>query len=90
MTADASTSTSTSPPPTPATSVVSSWNPLNTLAFAGLRLSGEIDVALGGLGRVGYTDLHVGEKGAASAFSYCHSRGLYAGISFGGSLMFAR
>lgn len=76
---------------TPApTSAVASWNPMNTLSFGGLRLNGEIDVALGSLGRVGYTDLHVGEHGAATAFSYCHSRGLYAGISFGGSLMFAR
>mmetsp|Transcript_37848 Transcript_37848/g.70536 ORF Transcript_37848/g.70536 Transcript_37848/m.70536 type:complete len:498 (-) Transcript_37848:146-1639(-) len=85
------TPTDSQPATTPApTSAAASWNPLNTLAFAGVRLCGEIDVALGGVGRVGYSDLHVGEHGAATAFSYCHSRGLYAGISFGGSLMFAR
>ena len=71
-------------------STISSWNPFNTLSFGGVRINGEVDVALGSLGRVGYTDLHVGESGAATAFSYCHSRGLYAGISLGGSIMFSR
>lgn len=73
-----------------ASSSAGSWNPLNALTFSGIRFSGEVDVALGSIGRVGYADLNIGESGAATALSYSHSRGLYAGVSLSGSLMFGR
>lgn len=62
-------------------------------AFSGLgqvTIGAGIDVAVGPLGRSGSAELGVGDGGAAAAFSYSHSRGLFAGLALEGSVILAR
>mmetsp|Transcript_10658 Transcript_10658/g.16042 ORF Transcript_10658/g.16042 Transcript_10658/m.16042 type:complete len:465 (+) Transcript_10658:26-1420(+) len=62
-------------------------------AFSGygqLTIGGEIDVAIGPIGRSGSGEFHVADKGLAAAYSYSQSRGLFAGVSLDGSVIFAR
>jgi hypothetical protein len=40
--------------------------------------------------RTGSASVNVGETGVAPAFSYSHSRGLFAGVSLDGSVIFSR
>lgn len=47
-------------------------------------------VSVGGIGRTGSGELLVGDQGLATAMSYCHSQGLFAGISFDGSVILPR
>lgn len=41
------------------------------------------------MGEIG-TDMHAGENGASAAFSYAHSKGLFAGISLEASVITTR
>ena len=62
-------------------------------AFSGVgqvSLGAGIAVALGPVGRTGSLEFHIGDGGLASAYSYSHSRGAYAGVSLDGCLLFAR
>lgn len=62
-------------------------------AFAGvgqLAVGVGVDVAVGPIGRSGSASLHMGTETSAPAYSYSHSRGLYAGVSLDGSAIFAR
>lgn len=62
-------------------------------AFSGsgqLTVGAGIEVAVGPVGRSGSAELHISETGLAPAFSYSHSRGLFAGISLDGALILAR
>lgn len=62
-------------------------------AFSGrgqVTIGAGIEVALGPVGRAGSADVHLGDTGIAPAYSYSHSRGLLAGVSLDGSVIFAR
>lgn len=62
-------------------------------AFSGLgqlTIGAGVEVAIGPLGRGGSADVHLGDTGVAPAYSYSHSRGLFAGVSLDGSIIFAR
>jgi Las17-binding protein actin regulator len=62
-------------------------------AFSGsglVTVGAGLDVAVGPLGRNGSADLNIGDLGCAAAYSYSHSRGLYAGVSLEGSVIFSR
>lgn len=62
-------------------------------AFAGggqVALGASVDLAVGPLGRSGSIDMHFGDGGCAPAYTYSHSRGLYAGVSLEGSVIFSR
>lgn len=50
----------------------------------------ELGVAAGPVGRSAGTDVHGSKKGAAAAFSYAHSKGLFAGISLEASVIVSR
>jgi hypothetical protein len=45
---------------------------------------------VGGLGRTGAGELLIGDHGLATALSYCHSKGLFAGVSLEGSMIISR
>ena len=47
-------------------------------------------LSVGPLGRCVSADLNIGDIGCASAHSYSHSRGMYAGISLEGAIIFSR
>lgn len=47
-------------------------------------------LSVAGVGRTASAQVIVGERGFATALSYCHSKGFYAGISLDGSAIFAR
>jgi SH3 domain-containing YSC84-like protein 1 len=55
-----------------------------------VSLGGEVKVSVGGVGRTGAGELLVGDHGLATAISYCHSKGLFAGISLEGSMIISR
>ena len=62
-------------------------------AFGGDRqftLGGELSVAVGPIGRAGAGEVHGGGGGVATVYSYSHSKGLFAGVSFEGSCIMAR
>jgi len=62
-------------------------------AFSGrgqVALGGELDVALGPVGRSAGGDLHLGDGGIAPAYTYSHSKGLFAGISLEGTVIACR
>jgi SH3 domain-containing YSC84-like protein 1 len=62
-------------------------------AFTGqgqVSLGGEVKISLGGLGRTGSGEMLIGEHGLATALSYCHSKGLFAGVSLDGSMLLSR
>lgn len=63
-------------------------------AFCGdsqLTLGGELEVALGPVGRTGGADLRAGAGGiTAPVVSYSHSKGLYAGVSLDGAVIVTR
>ena len=62
-------------------------------AFSGIgqaTVGAELDVALGPLGRASSADINIGDRGAAATYTYSQSRGLYAGVSLDGALIFAR
>ncbi len=62
-------------------------------AFSGVGLvsiGADIEVAVGPVGRNTSANLNVGDGGIASAFSYSHSKGLYAGIALEGSVILSR
>lgn len=70
---------------------------LNTVeavhAFSGsgqITIGAGLEVALGPVGRSGSADLHISDTGLAPAYSYSHSRGLFAGLSLDGTLILAR
>uniref|UniRef100_A0A6A7G0U9 SH3 domain-containing protein n=1 Tax=Hirondellea gigas TaxID=1518452 RepID=A0A6A7G0U9_9CRUS len=55
-----------------------------------IRLGADIGIAAGPVGRDINADIGVGTKGVAPAYSYSHSKGLYAGISLQGVVISAR
>jgi len=59
-------------------------------SFVQLSLGMEIDIAAGPIGRSGALDVQLGQRGAACAYSYSHSRGVYVGATLDGSIMFPR
>jgi hypothetical protein len=62
-------------------------------AFSGagqISIGAGVEVAIGPVGRSGSADFHVADTGLAPAFSYSHSRGLFAGLSLDGSVIMAR
>lgn len=70
---------------------------LNTIeavkAFAGigqLSVGAGIELAVGPMGRSGTADMNFSTTSMAPAYSYSHSRGLYAGISLDGAVIATR
>jgi lipid-binding SYLF domain-containing protein/5-methylcytosine-specific restriction endonuclease McrA len=62
-------------------------------AFSGsgqLSIGAGIDVAVGPLGREISGSFNIGTEGFAPAYSYSHSRGIYAGVGLEGTLILAR
>eukprot|EP01035_Chromulina_nebulosa_P021820 gene21820-28238_t len=62
-------------------------------AFSGygqVVIGAGLEVAVGPIGRTGTADINIGTLGFAPAFSYSHSRGLYAGLSLDGSVIISR
>jgi SH3 domain-containing YSC84-like protein 1 len=62
-------------------------------AFTGqgqVSLGGEVKISLGGIGRTGAGEMLIGDHGLATALSYCHSKGLFAGVSLEGSMLLSR
>jgi lipid-binding SYLF domain-containing protein len=62
-------------------------------SFSGLgqvSVGAGIEVAIGPVGRAGSVSATVSEGIVAPALSYSHSRGLFAGVSLDGSVVFAR
>jgi lipid-binding SYLF domain-containing protein len=62
-------------------------------AFSGsgnVSVGAGIEIAAGPVGRGGGASFNVGTEGYAPAFSYAHSRGLYAGMGLEGSIIMAR
>ncbi|KAJ1423544.1 Ysc84 actin-binding domain-containing protein, partial [Ochromonadaceae sp. CCMP2298] len=62
-------------------------------AFSGagqITIGVGMEVAVGPVGRSGSADYHISDTGAAPAFSYSQSRGLFAGLSLDGSVILAR
>jgi lipid-binding SYLF domain-containing protein len=55
-----------------------------------VTIGGELEVAVGPLGRSGAADIHAGAGVTAPAVSYSHSKGIYAGISLDGSAILTR
>ena len=62
-------------------------------AFSGLGqfcLGGEIAVAVGPVGRSAEGNIRAGDKGMCGCMSYSHSKGLFAGVSLEGSIVYQR
>eukprot|EP00904_Undaria_pinnatifida_P014010 jgi/Undpi1/973/HiC_scaffold_10.g04437.m1 len=62
-------------------------------AFSGrgqVSIGAELGVAVGPLGRTGAGNVSVAAEGVAHAYSYSHSRGLFAGLSLEGGVIVAR
>ena len=57
---------------------------------AQVAVGAELAVSVGPLGRSIASDVTAGTKGAAQAFSYAHSKGLFFGVSFEASAIAAR
>lgn len=55
-----------------------------------MTFGGEIDIAIGPLGRSGSANIHLSEIATASAYSYSHTRGIYGGVSLEGTVIFTR
>lgn len=55
-----------------------------------LRLGGELQVAIGPVGREGSGSVGAGDKGVSVMFSYSHAQGLYGGIAFDGKVISVR
>jgi lipid-binding SYLF domain-containing protein len=56
-----------------------------------VTVGGGLEVAVGPIGRSGSADLHVSSTGTiAPAYSYSHSRGIFAGVSLDGSVIMTR
>ena len=51
-----------------------------------INLGAELDVAVGPLGRGANGNLSAHPSGIVPAYAYAHSKGLFAGISFEGSI----
>jgi len=61
--------------------------------FSGLgqiSVAAGMEVAIGPVGRSGAAGYNMGDGGLAPAISYSHSRGLYAGFSLDGAIIFSR
>ncbi|CAM9372636.1 unnamed protein product [Ectocarpus sp. 12 AP-2014] len=62
-------------------------------AFSGrgqLSIGAELSVAVGPVGRTGAGNVSVAAEGVAHAYSYSHSRGLFAGLSLEGGVIVSR
>lgn len=55
-----------------------------------LRLGGEIQVALGPVGREGSGSVGAGDKGVSVIFSYSHAQGIYGGLALDGKVISVR
>jgi lipid-binding SYLF domain-containing protein len=56
-----------------------------------VTIGGGLEVAVGPIGRSTSADLHVSSSGTiAPAYSYSHSRGIFAGVSLDGSVIMTR
>lgn len=55
-----------------------------------VTLGGSVDIAVGPVGRSGSGDVHISANGLASAYSYSHSRGMFAGVSLDGAVIMPR
>eukprot|EP00617_Octactis_speculum_P015116 CAMPEP_0185759714 /NCGR_PEP_ID=MMETSP1174-20130828/18494_1 /TAXON_ID=35687 /ORGANISM="Dictyocha speculum, Strain CCMP1381" /LENGTH=94 /DNA_ID=CAMNT_0028440187 /DNA_START=35 /DNA_END=316 /DNA_ORIENTATION=- len=55
-----------------------------------ITMGTELSLSFGPLGRSAETDLHAGDGGVCTVFSYAHSKGLFVGISLQAALMFTR
>ena len=55
-----------------------------------MSVSGEVKLSVAGVGRTGSAQVILGNGGCATALSYCHSKGFFAGLSLDGSALFAR
>lgn len=72
--------------------LLTSLDAVRTFAGNGqISLGGEIGVSVGPLGRTGAADLHLNKEGGfCTAYSYSHSKGLFAGVSLEGAVIYAR
>eukprot|EP00903_Cladosiphon_okamuranus_P008279 g7968.t1 len=62
-------------------------------AFSGrgqVSIGAELSVAVGPVGRTGAGNVSVAAEGVAHAYSYSHSRGLFAGLSLEGGIIVSR
>eukprot|EP00752_Nemacystus_decipiens_P007445 g6654.t1 len=62
-------------------------------AFSGrgqVSIGAELSVAVGPVGRTGAGNVSVASQGVAHAYSYSHSRGLFAGLSLEGGVIVSR
>jgi lipid-binding SYLF domain-containing protein len=62
-------------------------------AFSGIgqaTIGAAMDLAIGPYGRAGSADINLGDIAAAATYTYSHSRGLYAGFSLDGAVIFSR
>eukprot|EP01084_Bolivina_argentea_P259330 437543_1 len=55
-----------------------------------LRLGGEIQLAVGPIGREGSGSVGAGDKGASIVYSYSHCQGLYGGLALDGKVIAVR
>ncbi|CAN0511605.1 unnamed protein product, partial [Discosporangium mesarthrocarpum] len=55
-----------------------------------VSIGAELSVAVGPLGRSGWGNVAVAAEGVAHAYSYSHSRGLFAGLSLEGGVIASR
>lgn len=70
--------------------VIMSRSMLGVLASTGsLNIGGELGVSAGPLGRTASLGVTVG-RGAATAYTYSQSRGLFAGVDLNGSIIVTR
>jgi lipid-binding SYLF domain-containing protein len=59
-------------------------------SLAQISVGMELGVSIGPVGRTAGTDLHGSNHGAAAAFSYAHSKGLFVGVSLESSIIASR
>ncbi|KAH7446818.1 hypothetical protein KP509_01G077600 [Ceratopteris richardii] len=70
--------------------VLRSQSAVKTFSKAHLSIGAGLSVSAGPLGRLAEADLHVGNGGAATSYSYSCCQGAFVGVSFEGNVMRAR